>query len=501
MKRTLLTLIVILLTLGTVWSRPAKTEFSDRYYLTFDATETDRIRVKALLYLEDSILYMSPYGPMPGRWPEYIVNLTVQTEVGEELPVRKTQEGTWIVPQRATGGQVALFYEMVLEHEEIAWPGGIDGVAYSRDWGVMASGRSLFVMNGKTKKDIQVHVEAPENWNISASWLSADAAGTTYRVGNLRTLQESFLVAGTHRETEIVRDGFALKFVLGGGNVEEQASRYVQVATSVMEYYIDLMGGIPKPAPGMELNQSLVIISQSEDIDGEVIGNHISMFMNPEGGPMDQMMGWFMFAHEFFHLWNGKTLRFTDTSTDWFKEGISNYYTIKALVQTGFITEDISFAILDNLFYQRYIQDPGYGSLSPSRAASGFDKDNHWGLVYGGGLFAGIAIDMEIRQHTGNSSSLDDLMRSFYRQYGGTEKLIGQGDILKAANQLGSTDFKGLMKTHIQGPEPISLAPYLKFAGISVDTAEGQLHLTHNPEKTALQTAIWEGFLGKDQGH
>ena len=85
-------------------------------------------------------------------------------------------------------------------------------------------------------------------------------------------------------------------------------------------------------------------------------------------------------------------------------------------------------------------------------------------------------------------------MRSFYRQYGGTEELIRQRDILKEANQLGSTDFAGLMKAHIQGSEPISLAPYLKFAGISVDTGEGQLQLTHYPEKTALQTAIWEGF-------
>ena len=202
-----------------------------------------------------------------------------------------------------------------------------------------------------------------------------------------------------------------------------------------MDYYIGLMGGIPKPRPGMELKQSLVLISQSENIDGEVIGNHLSMFMNPAGDPMDKMVGWFMFAHEFFHLWNGKTLRFASTTTDWFKEGVSNYYTIKALNQTGFVNEDIVLAMLSNLFYQRYVNDPGYGTLSPSRAASGFDKDNHWGLVYGGGLFAGIAMDMEIRHLTDNGYSLDDLMRDFYREYGGTEQLIGEEDIVTKANQ------------------------------------------------------------------
>ena len=117
-------------------------------------------------------------------------------------------------------------------------------------------------------------------------------------------------------------------------------------------------------------------------------------------------------------------------------------------------------------------------------------------MVYGGGLFAGIALDMEIRQRTGNSSSLDDLMRSFYNRYGGTEQLIRQDDIVTQANQLGNTDFKGLMREHIQGSNPISLAPYLKFAGVLADTEGGQLQLTHIPEKTGLQQAIWEGFLG-----
>ena len=496
MNQTISTLIVFFLTLATGWSQPVETESSDRYYLRFDSTDTGRIHVTAQLYLEDSLLYMSPYGPMPERWPQYIHNLSVKSVDGKALPVGKTGETTWVVSGTGRGEEVALSYEMVLEHEQIAWPGGIDGVAYVRDWGVMASGRSLFVMNGKDKKDIQVRVETPGAWDVSASWPTADGAEKTYRAGNLLTLQESFVVVGTHEEANITRDGFTLKFVLGGDQVKGEKSRYTQVAMGVMDYYIRLMGGIPKPAPGMELTQSLVIIGQSGNVDGEVIGNHISMFMNPEGSPMDQMIGWFMFAHEFFHLWNGKTLRFANTTTDWFKEGISNYYTIKALKQTGFINEDIVLAMLNNLFYQRYIQDPGYGTLSPSRAASGFDKDNHWGLVYGGGLFAGIAMDMEIRQRTDNSSSLDDLMRDFYKQYGATDQLIRQDDIVTKANQLGLTDFTGLLREHIQGPAPISLAPYLKFAGVLADTTQGQLQLTHIPEKTGLQEAIWNGFLG-----
>jgi predicted metalloprotease with PDZ domain len=496
MKQAFRTLILILLTLGSVWGRSDETEFSDRYSLTFDSTDTHSIHVKARLYLEDSLLYMSPYGPMPERWPQYIKNLMVRSADGKPVHVCKMQEGTWILDGSGAGMEVELTYDLVLEHEQIEWPGGIDGVAYRRDWGIMVTGRSLFVMNGKRKKDILVRVGTPASWNVSTSWRPDNRSKKAYRAGTLVDLQESFLVAGTHKEMNIHRDGFTLKFVLGGEKVERETSRYVKVATEVLDYYIGLMGGIPKPGPGRVLKESLVIISQSEAVDGEVIGNHLSMFMNPEGTPMDQMMGWFMFAHEFYHLWNGKTLRFADTTTDWFKEGISNYYTIKALYQTGFIDEEIVGAMLNNLFYQRYLQDPGYSTLPPSRAASGFDKDNHWGLVYGGGLFAGIAMDMEIRRGTGNSASLDDLMRGFYQEYGGKGKQIRQADILARANEIGKADFTRFMDVHIQGPEPISLSPYLEYAGVSVDTSGGQLKLTHVSEKSDMEAALWEGFLG-----
>ena len=483
--------------MSSAWCHTPGIEYSDRYFLTFDSTNTDRIHVNAQIQLEDSLLYMSPYGPMPERWPQYIQNLRVSGPDGQPVAMRKTKDGAWILSGIGAGMEVELTYDMVLEHEQTTWPGGIDGVAYTRDWGIMASGRSLFVMNGQGKKNIQVKVDSPEVWNLSTSWQSDTLSENTYRADNLLDLQESFLFVGSHEEVIIQRDGFTLNFVLGGEKVRGEASRFANVASGVMDYYISLMGGIPKGGgPGTALKRSLVIISQSEHVDGEVIGNHLSMFMNPDGSPMDQMMGWFMFAHEFFHLWNGKTLRFADTTTDWFKEGISNYYTIKALKQTGFINEDVVLGMMNNLFYQRYIQDPGYGSLSPSRAASGFDKDNHWGLVYGGGLFAGIAMDLEIRHRTGNVSSLDDVMREFYTQYGQSDKLIVQEDIIKTTSRLGATDFTGFMQEHILGPLPISLRPYLKYAGISVDTKEQQLKLTHISEKSELQSSIWEGFLG-----
>ena len=499
MSRTVKVILSIFLVTGSACAQANLPEGPDQYKVTFATTNLDKINVKAILTLEDSLLYMSQFGPLPERWPEFIRNIKATDKNGNEIPVSRQEDGKgWVLQDFQVGQTVYLNYDMILEHETLDWPGGIDGVAYKREWGIMATGRSLFIMNGQLKQKIKVSFSKPESWKVSVPWQPLGVAEDTYSVADLLELQESFLFAGSHEEVSIQRDGFTLIFVLGGQKVRGEASRFVNVASGVMDYYIALMGGIPKGGgPGKGLKRSQVIISQSEHVDGEVIGNHLSMFMNPDGSPMDQMMGWFMFAHEFFHLWNGKTLRFTDTTTDWFKEGISNYYTIKALKQTGFINEEVVLGMMNNLFYQRYIQDPGYGSLSPSRAASGFDKDNHWGLVYGGGLFAGIAMDMEIRHRTANVSSLDDVMREFYTEYGGSEQTIDQTDILEEVNKIGNTDFSTFMESYIQGTDVIGLAPYLKYAGIEVDTSENDLLLTHLQDKTALQSAIWSGFLGE----
>jgi predicted metalloprotease with PDZ domain len=480
------------------WSLWANDPQPDQYWIDFRMSQRDTVHVKAEIILEDSLLYMSSYGPMPERWPQFIRNLAVTDSLGRRIQVQESGQKGWHLKGTDKGQKMTLEYDLILEHEQLNWPGGIDGVAYKRDWGIMLSGRSLFVMNGKRKKDLRIAIDAPSNWKVSVPWKSIKSPDQTYQVRDLQALQESFIFTGTHQETKITRDGFTLKFVLGGAAVQEQQGRYVEVATGVMDYYIELMGGVPKPRPGQPMGECIVIISQSNSVDGEVIGNHLSMFMDPEGEPFTQMMGWFMFAHEFFHLWNGKSLIFSTNSTDWFKEGISNYYTIKALYQIGFASEEVILAMLDQLFYQRYIQDPGLGKLAPYDAAKGFDKDNHWGLIYGGGLFAGVAMDLEIRHQTANSASLDDLMRRFYRDFGGTTKTIDQTDILQGVNRLGPTDFTPFMQSYIEGTESLSLVSYLRLAGMDAQTSENHLQIKNRPEKTELEESLWQGFLGEN---
>ncbi|MCW5518535.1 hypothetical protein J1N09_01700 [Aureitalea sp. L0-47] len=470
----------------------------DSYSVSFKPDEPELVEVVATIRLQDSLLRMSNFGPIPENWPKYVSNLKVTTPEGKSVKVEMQDSARWKLPAFLVNTEVLLSYTLNVDHEKEKWPGGIDGVAFVRPWGVMLSGRSLFVMNGSNKENISVQFKVPNEWKLSIPWKKTNASDDSYEVPNLIELQETLLFAGTHKEVNIPSGDFSLKFILGGEGILEQEELYVERAEKVLKYYIELMGGNPVPRPGSELSTAMVLINQSEQVDGEVIGNHLSMFLNPEADMQNQLIGWFMFAHEFFHLWNGKTLRYNDTTTDWFKEGISNYYTLKALNQTGIVNEEITKMVLNNLFYQRYRNDAGYGTMAPANAASGFDKDNHWGLIYGGGLFAGIGMDLEIRHNTNNLKSMDDVMRQLYNEYGGSEKTIDQQRLIDIISEFSKTDFEPFFQKHILGSELVPLERYMPYAGKEVSFDNDQLTIRASEENSEKEKEIWQGFLGNN---
>lgn len=189
-------------------------ETVDKYTLTFDKSKPKVIQVEAQINLQDSLLHMSANGPVPNWWPQYIQNLIIQDENGNSLPLQERDSTAWILEDVPQGTIINLQYEVKLNHEDRNWPGGIDGVAFVRDWGIMASGRSLFIINGAEEKKIKIFFETSEDWKVSVPWKPNGA--NNYTIPNHTQLLESLMFVGTHRETQIRRDGFTLNFVLGG---------------------------------------------------------------------------------------------------------------------------------------------------------------------------------------------------------------------------------------------------------------------------------------------
>ena len=234
-----------------------------------------------------------------------------------------------------------------------------------------------------------------------------------------------------------------------------------------------------------------MIINQAEQTDGEAIGSNISILLEPSGDQMSQHVARLIFAHEFFHLWNGKSFTPTGEDSEWFKEGFTNYYALKALRHIGYLTDESYLELLGGFFYRQYDTDDAVGRLS---ITNGDLKHEHWGLIYAGGMLTAIAQDMQIRFATGNKSSLDDLMRHMFSEYG--DDSYGVGDIERVLSNLNNASQEDFFRRYVHGTERIPISQFLSLAGIETEERDGGKVFTIRGDSSPDMMQIQRGLFG-----
>jgi predicted metalloprotease with PDZ domain len=477
---------------GQLRARPVLDSTS--YSVRINKDNIKKAIVESMVQVEDSSLFMSSVGAnqFPDRWATFVHELKATTPEGEPVKLESLSGAKWKV-HASNGAYVKLHYEVHLNHEDHKWSGGVDGAAYARQWGVFYTGRSIFIMTGKENKGIKVRFYLPENWKVSSPWNIIENQRNTYFVENLTSLADSMFFAGTHEEIILKRDDFELIFALGGDEIIEQKESFSKMAAGVLDYYIDLMQGVPNPSPDNKFNKSIVVINSASKTDGEVIGNNISILLEKDGDEMSELIGRFIFAHEFFHLWSGKSFAPVNDDCEWFKEGFANYYTLKSLFHIGYLNKESYLNVLNDFFYQRYITDEGTGKLS---MVDGALKHDHWGLIYSGGFFIGISQDMIIRSSTVNKNSIDDVMRTLFKKYGGTNDGYTLSELKELMSETSGKDQTTFFKTYVQGVTKIPLDHYLKMGGFHAIEENGKLSVSLKKDADTTEKQISDGLFG-----
>lgn len=448
-----------------------------RYVITITRERPAILAVSATVTPANGIVSMAENGAtqFDTRWAHFVRNLTAVDSHNNKITLEPLSDAKWRVAAR---GPITLNYEVLIEHEKHTWDGGIDGIAFVRDGGIFATGRTFLITGDRNVKNIFVEFNLKGIDRVTASWKPVRKSRTRYTARNITDLEQSMFLAGKHDEFVVERDGFELVFAVAGDELKARAAKFRDLATGVLDHYIALMGGIPKPPPSNRFERSIAIINAGKDLDGEVIGNHISMILNPAGDAQSEVFGKFIFAHEFFHLWNGKSINVADTTEDWFKEGVTSYYTLKTLHSLGEISEAEVFGLFENLFYKRYVDDQGFGRASMRDVAGPGMKDKHWGLIYGGGMFAGICQDVAMRRATKNKRSLDDVMRLFYRTIAGTTKTYTTADLERAIEKIAASDQSEFFKQYVYGTAAVPIEKCLQDAGFNASVANGSLKIS-----------------------
>ena len=448
--------------------------------------------VTASLVPTDTAFYMFPgANQLPKRWATFVSDFRIHDEDGQVIPVSASDDGTWQLASMPRG-RVTVSYRVTLDHEAHDWSGGVDGAAYWRERGVFYTARSLFVVNGDDRKDIAVAFQLPDQWRVTAPWQQAGEDATRFVVPDHDVLASSMLFAGTHKEVTVRRGPFQFLLALGGEEVLALEDVFTDMAEGVLDYYVDLMGDVPRLGSQSSNGKPVVIINQADTTDGEAIGNNISIMLQPSGGAMSQHITRLLFAHEFFHLWNGKSFWPSGEDGEWFKEGFSNYYTLKALHHIGYLSDESYLELLAGFFYQRYDQDDAVGRLS---ITNGDLKHDHWGLIYSGGMLVAIAQDLQIRSATRNKKSLDDLMRHLFSEYGDDAYTLG--DIERVLSDLNESSQEDFFRRFVYGTERIPIEQFLALAGIDTAEEDGQLvfraRATADADTVEIRRGMFDG--------
>jgi predicted metalloprotease with PDZ domain len=465
-----------------------------RYEVMLTAEEADGIRVVVRFARTPRLLRMSGNGAgqLPDGWATFVHDMSAVDGTGAALRVEKAGPREWRLEDRPADG-LTLTYAVRLAHDSVTWPGGIDGAALRLPWGVFFSGRAVFVLPDSVEGPFRVAFRAPPGWNIAAGWPAVPGRKEEFEVPTPAALTESYAFVGAFEGFEIRRQGLDLSFALGGPTVTARADEFRSTAEDVVAYFTRTLGGAPRPAPGQSSGRVLAIINEGNVTDGEVIGSHINILLEPDPDPLGLLFSRFGLVHELFHLWNGKSIR-SDGPEDWFSEGFTNYYALKAMRNTGMLDDAATLDVIADVFHARYVSDAGYGTLSMREAVD--EKDDHWGLIYGGGLFTAICQDVEIRRSTGNARSLDDVMRVMYGRFAGSGRTFGVEDVREAIAAQSGHDPSGFFARHVLGPEPIPIAECLSRVGLEASVIEGRLSIQGVTTPGEPEAGILAGLLG-----
>ena len=460
----------------------------NRYRVRVDAPAT-RAVVEADLWQQSDTLSMYNVMQVPGLangQASLVEGLRATDTKGTTVALKDLGEGDFGI---AGGQRIRLSYTVRLEHDRFAWPAGMEEVSYRTDEGVMATGASLFFADGDApvQAPIEVDFDLPRGWQARTPWTSA-GEGDRFRVDSRRELISNALFLGTAHAETFDAGGVELTLVLGQ-RYRKSAPLFVDLLRTQLASYAELFGGPPLS------KRYLVIINEHESGDGGAFASSFSQFIQGDADERNRVIWGYVMAHELLHFWNGLSLVPTDSREEWFKEGVTDYLTIVTLARNGWLGETLLFKRLGNV-PRRYLIARFAQGLKMSVRDAGKDKQPNRQLVYGGGSLAALALDVALRERSGDRVGLPDFMRALHAEFGKPGKTYALPDLERIARQLTGSDFSGFFAGAVGSESYFDIRPSYAAIGLRMDSFVEEMFISREPGATPSQQVRFEAIFG-----
>ncbi len=454
---------------------------SAKYSVKIDADEPRVAYVKCVLTPKGSsgrkndgaslLLSMSRFGTewLYDGYGHYLQNLMATDAKGKALAIENIDKTQWIIKTR-DDSPVTLHYKALLNHDEREWYWGRDEAPYAQDDCIFWPGYALFVVG--EVNDIELSLEVPDHWQVSTPWERIGSGGHRFIFKDQNELVYNYLVLGEHSE-HLVKTGAAKIMLALGGGFKGDVDEVQRTVEALLRTYSGIFDGTPK-------DQLLLVAnpySKKGYRSGGVSRRSISFLV---GYALDEANRHYwlpLVARLFCYIWIGSYIDIRagtgaisfEEQEYWFCAGFTQYYSEIVSVRCGLASES-DFLRSFECTWEAYLSRQGQLSIHEA----GEDKSANRELVYDGGSLIAAALDLQIRNLTQNRSSLDDVMKQMYQEFGLTGRAYAMKDVIRIVSRITGEDFKPFFRRYVVGTERLPLEEYLKAAGVDVEIKSGE---------------------------
>jgi predicted metalloprotease with PDZ domain len=403
-----------------------------------------------------------------------ILRFKITDAKGAQLPHMMTRKQTWNVE---TKGLDQLKVEFDYRADVLA----LNQAKVSKDFAFF-TGTELFLMAaGHRESPSMVRFVVPASWKIISA-LKETSDPAVFTAPDYDTLVDAPTEMGSFDVTRFEVEGKPHYFVAtpAGKFSAEKSQKFAAMLGKVAGTQSAIFGGLPYDkyvyfyffAPP-ESNASGALEHQN---------SHVSFAPPGELAQPEQMIG--TASHEFFHLWNVKRIRpvemwpydysrENETPLLWVSEGFTNYYGNVATYRAGLLKQEDFLARAGDAI-SGVENNEARAFISPAESSAstwlGYDTPVAFGIsYYTQGQNLGALLDLSIRHDTTGKASLDDVMRTLYKDFYQRGKGFSMEDMIAVINRLTRQDYHDFYRRYAWGVEVPPYDAIYGYAGYRVE--------------------------------
>lgn len=432
-----------------------------------------------------------PGSYMIREFSRHIVSLYAES-AGRPVTVRKLDKHTWQADP--VDGALTLRYQVY------AFDLSVRGAYLDTERGFF-NGTSVFLAaEGYEQSRCEVEIEPPRGkryagWKVATSLDLRGGKDTGQGFGRYRAESYDALIdhpveLGRFESVHFKAGGVPHEFVVSG-RFHADLKRLARDVKKICEWHIGLFGA---PAP---FDRYVFMLFVGKDIYGGLEHRASTALMAErddlprpgDDGTSDgyvRLLG--LISHEYFHAWNVKRMkpaafqpydltRENHTTLLWAFEGVTSYYDDLALLRAGLIDRERYLGLLATTLtgVQR-----GHGRTRQTLVESSFDawtkyyrqdenSPNSLVSYYTKGALVALALDLLVREKTGGTLSLDDVMRALWRKWLADGAGLAEDEWEAVATRVTGLDLQPFFDLALRSTEDLPLADLLATQGLRLD--------------------------------